>query len=114
MIGTVGRMHPVKDQLTLVRAFLDLRTRMPELRARLRLVLVGDGPLLMQCRKMLEDGDAAELTWLPGERADIPEILRLLDVFVLPSLSEGTSNTILEAMATGLPVVATTWGGIRN
>jgi glycosyltransferase involved in cell wall biosynthesis len=49
--------------------------------------------------------------WLPGSRADIPEILRALNCFVLPSLAEGTSCTLQEAMATGLPIVATDVGG---
>ena len=49
--------------------------------------------------------------WFAGERADVPEIMRGLDCFVLPSLAEGVSNTILEAMASGLPVVATRVGG---
>ena len=52
-----------------------------------------------------------QLAWLPGARDDVPEILRGLDCFVLPSLAEGISNTILEAMACGLPVVATRVGG---
>ena len=49
--------------------------------------------------------------WFAGDRIDVPAILRLFDIFVLPSLGEGISNTILEAMATGLPVVATRVGG---
>ena len=49
----------------------------------------------------------AELSWLPGAREDVPEVLQGLDGFVLPSLAEGISNTILEAMACGLPVLAT-------
>jgi glycosyltransferase involved in cell wall biosynthesis len=52
-----------------------------------------------------------DLTWLPGERNDVADILRGLDCFVLPSLSEGISNVILEAMASGLPVIATAVGG---
>jgi glycosyltransferase involved in cell wall biosynthesis len=56
----------------------------------------------------------ADLAWLPGERNDVPDILRGLDCFVLPSLSEGFSNTILEAMASGLPVIATNVGGNRE
>ena len=111
VIGTVGRMESVKDQPTLVRAFLQLLSMSPELRNRLRLLLVGDGSLLDQCRHMLHEAGAADLAWLPGERSDISNLLRTMDIFVLPSLSEGTSNTILEAMATGLPIVATKVGG---
>jgi sugar transferase (PEP-CTERM/EpsH1 system associated) len=111
LFGTVGRMHGVKDQLTLVRAFLRLRERNPPRVAAARLVLVGDGPLRAEASALLETAGATALAWLPGERADVPAILRGLDVFVLPSRAEGISNTILEAMATGLPVIATAVGG---
>lgn len=53
----------------------------------------------------------SELAWMPGARDDVPDLLRGLDVFVLPSRTEGICNTILEAMASGLPVVATDVGG---
>jgi glycosyltransferase involved in cell wall biosynthesis len=49
--------------------------------------------------------------WLPGAREDVPDLMRAMDVFVLPSLAEGICNTILEAMASGLPVIATDVGG---
>jgi sugar transferase (PEP-CTERM/EpsH1 system associated) len=111
VFGTVGRMHGVKDQLTLVRAFLRLREQDPGRAACARLVLVGEGPLRAQAAELLAAAGAADAAWLPGERADIPVILQGLDVFVLPSQAEGISNTILEAMATGLPVVATAVGG---
>jgi len=111
VLGTVGRMEPVKDQLTLVRAFLYLLREARGLRERLRLVIVGDGPLKTQALQMLREAQAEQLAWLPGERNDIPDIMRNLDLFVLPSLREGISNTILEAMASGLPVVATKMGG---
>ncbi len=83
----------------------------PELKDRLRLVMIGDGPLRAQSQTLLEQAGCAELVWLPGERNDVAEILRGLDCFVLPSLAEGVSNTILEAMATGLSVIATDVGG---
>lgn len=114
LVGTVGRMQEVKDQTNLARAFvLALRTR-PALGDRLRLVMVGGGPLRAQAQAILDEAGMADLAWLPGERADIPDILRGLDLFVLPSLAEGVSNTILEAMASGLPVVATAVGGNRE
>ena len=111
VVGTVGRMEPVKDQITLVRAFLHLVAGDEDARKRLRLIVVGDGSLREKALQMLRESHADQLAWLPGERDDIPEIMRALDLFVLPSLREGISNTILEAMATGLPVVATNVGG---
>lgn len=111
VIGTVGRMQSVKDQLTLVCAFLHLLKTVPGAREKLRLALVGDGPLRAQAAAMLAAEDASALAWLAGSRDDVPRLLRGLDVFVLPSLAEGISNTILEAMACGLPVVATRVGG---
>jgi glycosyltransferase involved in cell wall biosynthesis len=111
LIGTVGRMEAVKDPLNLVRAFLTLLERRPERRATLRLVMVGGGTLYEQVRAELRTAGVEDLAWLPGSRDDTPALYRAMDVFVLPSLAEGISNTILEAMASGLPVVATDVGG---
>ena len=111
LLGTVGRMQTVKDQPTLARAFIRALELDPSLKERLRLALIGDGPLRAECLQLLADAGVADLAWLPGERSDIPEIMRGLDCFVLPSLAEGISNTILEAMASGLPVIATDVGG---
>ncbi len=111
VVGTVGRMQKVKDQITLVRAFIHLVKSAREARERLRLVMIGDGPLRMESQKSLVEAGVADLAWLPGERSDIPELLRAFDLFILPSIAEGISNTILEAMATGLPVIATRVGG---
>ncbi len=111
LVGTVGRMQAVKDQLTLVRAFIRALQIAPELQSRLRLVMVGDGPLKGEAQALLAQAGVADLAWLPGERNDVADVLRGLDCFVLPSLAEGISNTILEAMATALPVIATDVGG---
>lgn len=111
IVGTVGRMQTVKDQTLLARAFVLLLERHPELRDRVRLVMVGEGPLRAQSLAILKQAGAVDLAWLPGERNDIPDLLRSLDCFVLPSLAEGISNTLLEAMASGLPVIATRVGG---
>ena len=111
LVGTVGRMQTVKDQPTLARAFVRALELKPALRDRLRLVMVGDGPLKAPCEAVLTDAGLRELAWLPGERADVPEVMRGLHAFALPSLAEGISNTILEAMASGLPVLATAVGG---
>ena len=111
VFGTVGRMQPVKDQLLLARAFVHALDLRPDLRRSMRLVMVGDGPLRVEAQAVLTAGRAAELAWLPGERADVPDVMRALDCFVLPSLAEGISNTILEAMSCGLPILATDVGG---
>jgi sugar transferase (PEP-CTERM/EpsH1 system associated) len=111
LVGAVGRMQAVKDPTTLARAFIEALQRAPALRERLRLVFVGDGPLRAPTQALLDAAGAGELCWMAGERSDVPELMRGLDVFVQPSLAEGISNTILEAMATGLAVVATDVGG---
>ncbi|MCC6610746.1 MAG: TIGR03088 family PEP-CTERM/XrtA system glycosyltransferase [Burkholderiales bacterium] len=111
LVGTVGRMEAVKDPANLARAFVRAIERDPTARTRLRLVMVGDGTQKAEVEHILGQAGLAELAWLPGERDDVPEILRGLDCFVLPSRAEGVSNTILEAMSSGLPVVATRVGG---
>ena len=111
LIGTVGRMQTVKDQTLLARAFVLALQLDPSLKDRLRLVMVGEGPLRAQAQALLEATGVAQLAWLPGERSDVADIMRGLHAFALPSLAEGISNTILEAMASGLPVIATAVGG---
>ena len=111
VIGSVGRMAAVKDYPSLVRAFLRLLELAPELRDRLRLLIAGDGEHRAACLELLKRHDADQLAWLPGERSDIPELMAAMNIFVLPSLGEGVSNTILEAMATALPIIATRVGG---
>lgn len=111
LIGWVGRMETVKDPLNLARAFVRARQRSALAEKKLRLVLVGDGSMREELRWFLERNGALERTWFAGERADVADILRGLDCFALPSLAEGISNTILEAMASRLPVVATRVGG---
>jgi sugar transferase (PEP-CTERM/EpsH1 system associated) len=107
IFGAVGRMAAVKDYPTLIRAFAQVVEKYPQA----RLILVGDGVEYPACKRLTESLGVADKTWMPGERRDIPELMRAMDVFILPSLNEGISNTILEAMASGLPVVATRAGG---
>ena len=111
LVGTAGRMQTVKDQTNLAHAFVQAIQTTSAMRDRLRFVMVGDGPLRQESLSVLQAAGLDHLAWLPGERSDIPEIMRGLDCFVLPSLGEGISNTILEAMASGLPIIATAVGG---
>ena len=111
--GTVGRLAQVKNQQLLLEAFIDLLTQHPEYREIARLVLVGDGPektalLAILNRSGLQNENVC---FLVGASDEVAQWMRVMDVFVLPSLAEGISNTILEAMATGLPVIATDVGG---
>jgi glycosyltransferase involved in cell wall biosynthesis len=111
VIGTVGRLTPVKGQRALLQAVAIVRNLRPDLYRRLRVLIVGDGPLRRELADLVAQLELAASTWLPGDRNDVPVLLQAMDVFVLPSLAEGISNTVLEAMATGLPVVATAVGG---
>jgi sugar transferase (PEP-CTERM/EpsH1 system associated) len=111
VIGTVSRLEPVKDPCTLARAFCLLIARRPDLRPRVRLALIGDGQLRAEVEAILADGACASLAVVTGWRDDVGQLMRQLKIFVLSSLNEGISNTILEAMATGLPVIATDVGG---
>lgn len=111
VIGTVGRLQSVKDPLNLVDAFGILVEKRPDIATYAKLVIVGDGILREAVHARVRDRQIDHLAWLPGERHDIAELMRAMDIFVQPSLAEGISNTILEAMASGLPVIATNVGG---
>lgn len=111
VIGTVGRLERVKDQLTLVRAFVELLKIAPQWSTSVKLVLVGDGSTRTRIETEVSSSGIADKVWITGSRDDVPALMAGMDVFVLPSVSEGISNTILEAMACGLPVIATRVGG---
>ena len=96
VVGMVARSDPIKDPATLFRAFRKLRERVP----RACLVSVAFAP-----------DEPMDGVFPAGVRSDVAPVLRAFDAFALTSLNEGISNTILEAMATGLPVIATRVGG---
>lgn len=111
IIGTVGRLDPVKNHRGLLRAFAALCAESSPWSSRLRLAIIGDGPQRAALEAQAAVLGVADRVWFAGARHDVPALMRCLDVFVLPSLNEGISNTILEAMAMGLPVVAGDVGG---
>jgi sugar transferase (PEP-CTERM/EpsH1 system associated) len=111
VVGSVTRFSEIKDPLNLVEAFIAIRSRHLAGEPNLNLVMIGDGDLLEAARSRIRDAGLEDVCWLPGSRDDIPELLRAMDVFVLGSLREGISNTVLEAMASALPVIATKTGG---
>ncbi|MFL6661577.1 MAG: glycosyltransferase, partial [Rhizobacter sp.] len=103
-IGTVGRMVAVKDYPTLLRAFRLLLDRLPG--RGLRLLVVGDGPERKALGELAAQLGIGERVDFPGELRTPEDGYRRMDVFVNTSRFEGMSNTILEAMASGLPVIA--------
>ena len=107
VVGTIGRLVPVKDQ----RSLIDATALLHEDGVACSLVLVGDGPLRGELRQYAVDRGVANWVHFTGERRDVQDVLRAFDLFALVSTSEGLSNTIMEAMATGVPVVATRVGG---
>lgn len=109
VIGSVGRFAPVKGYVHLAAAFAEMVQRHPGLA--LKLVLVGDGSERAACEALIAQAGLSERVWFAGDRSDVPALMRAFNIFVLPSLGEGISNTILEAMASGLPIVATNVGG---
>jgi len=110
VVGSVGRIDDVGNQTTLVEAFLRLIASPHPAHQRLRLLLVGDGPARAECQALLHRAGAAGRAWLPGARAEAAQLLRAMDLFVQPALAEDRSSAILQAMATGLPVVASAVG----
>ncbi len=110
IIGSVGRLNPVKDQSTLLRAFARLRVEFVDT----ALVLVGDGALRGSLESQAAALGIADTVRFLGDRSDVRELLQGFDIFALSSLSEGYSMALLEACASGLPIVATDVGGNRE
>jgi len=107
ILGNIGRLVLDKDQATLIKAFRKLIKR----KFNGELVIVGDGPLREKLVKLIEEYGLQQYVKLLGFRDDIPEILSIFDVYVLSSIREGVSLTLLEAMAASKPVIATQVGG---
>lgn len=107
VLGTVARIDNVKDQLTMVKAFALARQQVPQA----RLLLVGDGPLRGELEAYARSNGLADVVQITGQRNDVPKLLNLLDIFVLSSLREGTSISLLEAMASGVAPIVTKVGG---
>ena len=111
VIGCVARFDPVKAPLDLLAAYVALLRRRPAGAPPVWLAWVGDGPERARFAAAAAAAGVADSVWLPGARRDVPDLLRRFDVFALASVNEGISYTLLEAQATGLPVVACAVGG---
>lgn len=109
VIGTIGRLYPQKNHklfLDMAKAILDISGN-----SNIKFLIVGDGPLRNELEDHSERLGIENSVVFTGERSDIPELLQSMDIFVMTSLYEGMSNTIMEAMLAGIPVVATDVGG---
>lgn len=107
ILGAVGRFAAVKDHATLIKSFAIIHSQFPNT----VLVLIGDGPLRNELQLLAVSLGVADEVLFLGFRDNVAELMMIFDVFVLPSISEGTSCTLLEAMSCGLPVLATRVGG---
>jgi glycosyltransferase involved in cell wall biosynthesis len=108
VFGTVGRLVATKGQTYLIDAFQAVMKKIPNS----RLVIIGDGSLSQKLQKQVEESGISSRVLFTGYRKDVLELLMGFDVFVLPSLAEGLSIALLEAMASRLPVIASDVGGI--
>lgn len=107
LIGMVARLDPIKNHDMLIRAMKEISIQEPKA----RLLIVGDGVLRDKLEMQTRELNLDEHVIFLGERKDVPRIMNGLDVFTLTSWSEGMSLTLVEAMASQLPIVATEVGG---
>jgi glycosyltransferase involved in cell wall biosynthesis len=107
-VANVARFHPIKDQAMLLRAF----ARVAAVRPDVDLLLVGDGPLRPDLEALVRELGVGPRVHFLGVRPDVPDLLRASDIFALTSISEAASLTLMEAMASAVPVVVTGVGGM--
>ncbi|MEW6077769.1 MAG: glycosyltransferase family 4 protein [Thermodesulfobacteriota bacterium] len=110
VVGTVGWLQSVKNPAGLLEAMIPLLRSRPDL----YLVFVGKGDLESDLKQKAAEAGVDVKVVLAGWRRDIPAVMRAFDVFVLPSLNEGMGRVVVEAMASGRPVVASNVGGIPD
>ncbi len=107
VLGTVARLDPVKDQITMIEAVKKVRETIPNV----RLLLVGDGPERTALEDFAQANGLDKNVTITGQRNDVPKMINLFDLFLLSSLREGTSISLLEAMSSGVAPIVTNVGG---
>jgi glycosyltransferase involved in cell wall biosynthesis len=110
VIGTVGRLVPIKGHEWLLKAAPRVLAEFP----RATFVFLGEGPLLGRLQQVAGELGISGRVMFLGARQDVPECLAAFDLFAFPSLNEGMGRALIEAMAVGLPAVATRVGGIPD
>lgn len=108
LVLQVARLDPVKDHTTALRAIAQVALH----RTDVRLVIVGEGPELHVIKRLIAELGIEKYVWLLGLRSDVPRLLIAADAFLLTSVTEGIPLSVIEAMASGLPVIATNVGGV--
>ena len=106
----IGRFAEAKNHRTLIQAFVQAHKIVPEL----RLFLYGEGVLEQECKKLVSELDAAKYIFFCGTTNDPYTVMQSKDVFILPSLWEGVPMTLIEAMGSGMPIIASNVGGISD
>lgn len=110
VVGCVARLVPVKG----IEDAIEATARLTDVSPPVHLVLVGDGPQRLALQRLAKERGIGDRTHFLGLRRDVPELLPLFDLLVLPSRNEGMGRVIVEAQAAGVPVVATKVGGIPD
>jgi glycosyltransferase involved in cell wall biosynthesis len=110
VIGTIGRLDPIKNHAGLFRSLKEI---IPSIK-NVKLVVVGDGNIKTKLESLSTSLGIAPHVKLLGNRIDIPQLLSALDIFILPSFSEGFSLALLEAMAAKKPIIASNVGGNKD
>jgi len=110
VVGTVSRLEPIKGQEYFIQACKLISLKRPDV----IFVIVGGGSLENKLKKMAVDLDIDDRVYFLGHRKDVPELMKLFEIFVLPSLNEGLGRVLVEAMTVGLPIIATKVGGISD
>jgi glycosyltransferase involved in cell wall biosynthesis len=108
IIGLAGRLVEAKGVRYLLQAMTDVVPLFPNI----TLLIAGDGPLQDELKKMSVDLGIERRVLFTGPRLDMPELMKLFDIYVSPSISEGLPMVLLEAMAAGCPIIATEVGGV--
>jgi glycosyltransferase involved in cell wall biosynthesis len=110
VVGTMGWLLPIKGPIYLLKAMAEVWQDHPDI----QLVYVGKGDLEKELKEEAYQAGVSDKVKFLGWRDDIPEIMQIIDIFVLPSLNEGMGRVLVEAMASGKPIVASNVGGIPD
>jgi len=108
VLAMVGRMYPVKGHRAMLRMMVDINRRYPAA----VLMLAGDGPERAACERLSDELQIRGVVRFLGQRNDIPELLSISDLVVIPSESEGLGMSAIESLAAGRPIVAFAVGGL--